>query len=205
MTRISCDESLSYVRAGQIPPYSPEGTSVCGREWILDDQVWRTREVCRSQYGMFAIVARNWIDELANWIGDRSCLEIMAGSGWLAKALSESGVDIVATDDLSWDFHKKVDLVFPVEKLNATASIKRYSDADVLIVSWPPYRGNAIDYACRAWGKGIPIVYIGEGEGGCTATDYFFRHFVEYDNMPYIPLLAWPGLHDRVMIGEWHD
>jgi 2-polyprenyl-3-methyl-5-hydroxy-6-metoxy-1,4-benzoquinol methylase len=54
-------------------------------------------------YGGFSCVAQDWVSELAQWIGNRKCLEIGAGRGLLAKALHDNEVDIVATDNYCWE------------------------------------------------------------------------------------------------------
>jgi len=203
---ISPQEFMNYLQNGEIPPSAPYGTSIFGNDlriYLDDETLWKIKSECKEEYMMWAIVTREWTERLADWIGDRKCLEIMAGSGWLSKALSEFGVDIIATDDFSWGFHKKHrKYVFPIEKMNATLAIRLNTDREILIVSWP-YMDRAIEYACREWGNERPIVYIGEDYGGCTATDYFHKNFQKDHSAPRIPLLTWPGIHDEIMIGKW--
>jgi len=138
---------------------------------------------------------------LASWIGGRAVLEIMSGPGWLAKALHESGVQIGATDNGSWNArHSLASILFPVMQMDCTEAVRTIA-ADVLLVSWPPYGNDAICHAAELWGKDRPIIYIGEGCGGCNAPDEFFSRF-SYERSD-IPLFSWPGLHDDIYIGYY--
>ena len=195
-------EFATCLKAGEIPPGPPEGSSPQGRDWgSAASSRFRSDITAR---GMWAIVDRVWTKALADWIGERTCLEIMAGAGWLAKALSDYGIDIIATDNGEWDErHSKIVFVHKIERLNGLESVKKYKDRDILIASWPPYEDLAICHICKEWGSEKPIIYIGEESEGCTATDKFFEHFQQIENQPHIPLMAWGGLHDTVIIGHY--
>lgn len=204
---------LKYIKSGTVPPAPPNiGTT----DWfngaiqrLSYDELgndflnkWRARETC-IQHGMWAIVEKGWTKKLAKWIGNRKVLEIMAGRGWLARALSEYGVEIIATDSGRWDDkHTAIENVFPVQRTDAVNAVREI-DADVLLVSWSPYGDETITKACEAWGRGRPILYIGESTGGCNAPDSFFEHFKIDETAPEIVIPQWDGLHDRLMIGEW--
>lgn len=56
------------------------------------------------KYSSFILISKDWIKPFAEWIGQRKCLEIMAGHGMLSKALRDEGVNVIAvTDDFSWE------------------------------------------------------------------------------------------------------
>ena len=198
-------EFVASLEAKQIPAYPPVGSSRYG--WqdyasILDEPAWEAKQVARK-VGMFSIVDRHWTRVLAEWIGPRRVLEVMAGAGWLAKAMIEHGVAWLATDNGSW---QPWPAVAPVLELSAREAVRRFGpDSEILVCSWPPYKGRTFADACRRWGPDKPIVYIGESEGGCTANDTFFHHFVLMKEPPTIPLMAWKGLHDEVQIGFWRE
>lgn len=193
---------LECVKTGTIPDSPPDGLASGGYRLGLSLNYFDARTVC-NRYGMWAIVDKVWTKELANWVGNRKVLEIMAGAGWLARALSDYGVEVVATDDYSWDKenHKQMRRVYPVTKLHALEAIATIK-ADVLLVSWPPYGDDTVYRAMRLWGTRKPIVYIGEPEGGCNAPDLFFEEFKPIRH-PVFPLVCWDGIHDGVMIGKW--
>ncbi|KKN81105.1 hypothetical protein LCGC14_0323240 [marine sediment metagenome] len=155
------------------------------------------RDLATLRFGMWALVDMQWTSRLADWIGRRTVLEIMAGNGWLCKALGLHGVRCIATDNREQDWPTPP--VFPVRKVPAVKAVKRYR-ADVLIVSWPPYECDAIVEACR-WHGPRPLVYIGEGDGGCNAPASFWEHFD--GDILEVGLPQWQHIHDWVWVGRW--
>lgn len=197
---------LENLRNGKIPSEPPDGCSAkdFGFPLDIDKQLalMKYRHKC-LKYGMWPIVDNIWTKVLADWIGKQTVLEIMAGAGWLSKALSVHGVAITTTDDYSWGTEQQnIKRVFPVQNQCALTAVKRI-DADILLVSWPPYESNIIVDVCDLWGNKNPIIYIGEGKGGCNAPDDFFDYFSPIRNTPPIPLACWFGIHDQVTIGKW--
>jgi hypothetical protein len=200
---ISPDQFINYLKAGEIPPEPPEGSSLGGHIWDLDTMLYHCRHEA-TERGMWAIVDKVWTKKLAAWIGDRTCLEVMAGAGWLAKALSEHGIDIVATDSGDWDdHHPKAQFVYQIEITEGEEAAKKYHDKDILIISWPPYGEDAICHICEQWGSDKPIILISEDDGGCNAPPEFWSKFHIINDQPDIPLMAWTGIHDRVFIGHY--
>jgi hypothetical protein len=161
--------------------------------------------------GMFALVTWSWVTPFAKWIGNKKCLEVMAGRGWLSLALHSLGVDITATDDYSWSKERKWDEpVTEVEELDAIKAVEKYGkDIDLLIISWPYMDDNAYKTitALHKINPNALIVYIGEGCGGCTADDDFHDHFREIEDEEFQKAASgfqrWWGLHDYVMLGEY--
>jgi len=192
------DNFLSFIDRGEIPP-KPPGCTMMGRQGL--DIGFDGRSECIKR-GMWAIVERQWVRKLAEWIDGRNCLEVMAGAGWLAKALDDEGVGIIATDDYSWDGNQHPVNMTRVHPVQCTPAIDVVAspEPDVLIISWPPYGSSDIIDICSRWGPDRPIVYIGE-EGGCNAPEEFFDNF-EITG-PDIHLPQWYGLHDQIMIGHY--
>ena len=193
LTTNKAKQFLATVQDGEIP----ELFNVSPSEW-QENHILR-REL--TKIGMWAIVDKSWTKHLADdEIKGRKCLEVMAGNGYLSKALSEHGVDIIATDDKSWDGMNHD--VFDVEKLSGVESIEKYGDnCDILIVSWPPYEDPEINEICRKWGKDKRIIFIGEGCGGCTADDTFFDNF-EYEDSS-VDLPSYWGINDYIFVGYY--
>ena len=179
---------------GDIPPYPFK------RATYWEDTEYRG--MCTSR-GMWALIDQSWTKELADIIGDRTCLEVMAGFGWLAKALKQHGVDVTATDDQSWagNRHSAGTPFDFIENLDALSAIKKYADAEMLIMSWPPYDEDIACLVGKAWGNEKPIIYIGEGYGGCNATDEFHECFNIEEELD-IP--QWDGMHDYLQIGTYN-
>jgi hypothetical protein len=197
-------EFLECVKRYQIPPASPDGTSLHGVGYALEDH-YKAREECNNR-GMWVIVYQTFAKALADWIGDRLVLEIMAGPGWLAKALQDEDVNIIPTDNGEWDErHTKQVFLTAVAKEHALEAIAQNPDAEILLVSWPPYGEHDVVAACRLWGPGRPIIYIGEDMGGCNAPDEFFKGFRQMTDPPDIDVMSWEGLHDHVFFGYWTE
>jgi 2-polyprenyl-3-methyl-5-hydroxy-6-metoxy-1,4-benzoquinol methylase len=51
----------------------------------------------------FSLINQNFVDALAKYIGDRSCLEVMCGTGALSASLKAKNTNIIATDSFSWE------------------------------------------------------------------------------------------------------
>lgn len=127
--------------------------------------------------GSCALIADDWIHPLSVWVGKQSCLEIMSGTGMLSKALSDHGVCIRATDDLSWGHPREAQWT-EVEPLDCVEAIEKYgADIDYVICSWPPFDDDAAFRALQQMRKTNPkaqMIYIGEAAGGACADDQFF-------------------------------
>lgn len=198
------DKLLEYLSRGEIPP----ALSSCYKAHSYEKPFKYWRSVATTEYGMWAIVDKQWTKDLATWIDDRVVLEVMAGAGWLAKALAQHGCTVLSTDSNAWyeegHAHQDVIRVHSVEIMDGLTAVKTYPMADVLIVSWPPYNDTAIMDICQAWGCARPIVYIGE-EYGCNAPEEFFDlHFYPMKGAPDITLPQWYGMHDKIFIGYYH-
>lgn len=173
-----------------------------------------------TNYG-FSIITKELIDELKEFIGDRKVLEVMGGNGYLSRCLHEAGVDIICTDTNEWATSKKVssryqnwvNTWYPIEQLDAVEAIEKYNDRDVVIMSWPPYcEPTDVDVLNECLWRGKTLIYIGEGEGGCTGTDQFFeivddlgdkgkvRHNL-YSGTTF-DMLQFFGMHDQVFYVE---
>lgn len=199
-------EYAKQIEQGIIPDFAPAGTSPGGYDYDIEHSMesFKARDDC-TRRGLWTVIDKNWTGVLARWIDGRKVLEIMAGAGHLAKALSEHGIEIVATDDFSFTKrHLNLVAMHNILPMDAVHAAEKLS-ADVLIVSWPPYDSTVVVDAVRAWGSERPIIYIGEDDGGCNAPPEFFHGFFEDDDAPHIPMMSWPGLHDHVLIGHWRE
>jgi hypothetical protein len=89
--------------------------------------------------GIYCFYSQELIEELSSLIGDRTCLEIGAGDGTLARFLADKGVQICATDDHSWSHN--IEYPETVERLGAKQALSKYQPQAV-ICSWPPPGNN---------------------------------------------------------------
>ena len=194
-------EFMDAIARQAIPNCAPDFSSMDVMESDeIDLAIYQARRRTQRKYGMWSMVDSLWTRDLADWIGERICLEVMAGAGWLAKALTEHGVQLIATDYDAKAKWGKRSSVHPIKPLDACTAVASHPEAEVLLVSWPPYNDAEIESLAEAWGSAHPIIYIGEAHGGCTATESFCTHFQVTKRLK-IP--QWPGLHDEVMIGYY--
>jgi hypothetical protein len=98
------------------------------------------------EQGIYCFYSRRLVRELAAMIDGRACVEIGAGDGTLARFLRDEGVDLVATDDRSWDSV----ITYPEDVVAepAVRTLRRCSPT-VVICSWPP-AGNGFEQAVFA-------------------------------------------------------
>lgn len=170
---------------------------------FTDKQEWNNR-------GMYAFVSWKWVIPFVKWINGRKCLEVMAGAGWLSLALRQKGVDVIATDNMSWHKLKRWKNVTPVEPLSAKKAIEKYgAEIDIMIIGWP-YMDDHAYYALKLLHKLNPnanVVYIGEGDGGCTASPKFFKHFREEEDQEFDQVAKeyerFYGMHDYMFLGRY--
>ena len=145
------------------------------------------------------------VSTIKEFVGDRRLLEVGAGHGLWAYLLSEAGVDVVATDDFSWQqpgsgagFSVPVGRFFAVESLSAANAVRKYNDRKVLLLSWPP-PDRPMAYDALAAFAGDRLVYIGDRKA--TADDLFRNEIhTGWNATNALPLPCWPGLHDAVYL-----
>jgi hypothetical protein len=91
--------------------------------------------------GIYCFYSKRLVHALAAMIGDRSCLEIAAGDGTLARFLADAGANVTATDDYSWRDVRFADTVVRQDARKALAAHR----PEVVICSWPP-AGNSFEH-----------------------------------------------------------
>ncbi|MBU1425233.1 MAG: class I SAM-dependent methyltransferase [Gammaproteobacteria bacterium] len=108
---------------------------------LLWPLVWQKKRLMPlvQPKGIYCFYSRALIEALAGMIAGRSCLEIGAGDGTLARFLKAQGVQLTATDNHGWE--KSV--VYPdwVLKLDARVALRTYAP-EVVICSWPPAQND---------------------------------------------------------------
>lgn len=170
---------------------------------VMERDMW-------NNIGMYAFVSKEWVKPLSEWIGKRRVLEVMAGVGWLARALREYGTSIIATDDYSWYNKENWPSITKVLKMDAVEAIVKYAKkVDIIIMSWP-YMNDTAYKVIKAMNKENPqaiMIYIGEGGGGCTADYMFFEHYDEIEDPDFDEInqkyRAWEGIHDYLSHGRY--
>ena len=99
-------------------------------------------------------------------------VEIGAGTGYWAHLIAVHGVDVVAYDEKPGRNGWCDATPYYQIAIGGPAAVRLHADR-TLFLCWPPMSRMA---ARSLWlYRGPLLVYIGEGSGGCTADDRFFR------------------------------
>ena len=85
--------------------------------------------------GIYCFYTAELVAGLGALIAGRTCLEVAAGDGTLARFLAADGTDVIATDDHSWSH--AVTFGDDVVDLDAATALRRYQP-QVVVCSWPP-------------------------------------------------------------------
>ena len=172
---------------GEIPEKFPDFKSAFNSSMFRYSEdvcsLYNFREYYTENFS-FSIVSKNWLRILAHFIGDSKCLEIMGGTGLISKGLHDFGVDIICTDDYSWEEggkpHWKRHFT-DIERIDAVEAVKKYANnVSFIIMSWP-YMDDTCYKAYKMMKEINPnclMIYIGESAGGCTACDEFFLNTI---------------------------
>lgn len=165
-------------------------------------------DVVRRSSG-YCLLSNNWIKPLANFIGNRHCLEVMSGNGSLTYALRAAGAKIIPTDNRSWliaNPDESSPWVNDIEDLDAVEAVARYgSSVDFIIMSWPPYdqpTASLVLEKMREVNSNCKLIYIGESQYGCTADDRFFEiaKFEPNEVIDSLPYINVRHLHDNIYL-----
>lgn len=155
----------------------------------------------------YALISKDWIKPLADWIGERKCLEIMAGKGTLSYALQSEGKSVIATDGYKWSQFDFSSLWTNVEKIDALEAIEKYGrDVDIIIMSWcyMDELGYKSLLKMREVNPNAIMLYIGEPWGGCTGSDSLYENMIEVDDKDIDKINdvypTWRGIHDRLFL-----
>lgn len=161
----------------------------------------------------FVLVNNRMLDDMVNYLEGKKVLEIGSGNGFLAKCLQDRGIDVIPTDNLSWE-NKDESLYATgwkdkhyteIEELDYLAAMRKYiKDVDAVLLSWPVYRDWLAYHVLRlCLHYNVPLIYIGEQEMGCTADDKFFQYIdncdISFERLSnfYLPFY---GMYDDVYL-----
>lgn len=103
--------------------------------------VWQKKRLMPlvQQKGIYCFYSRALVETLAGMIASRSCLEIGAGDGTLARFLINQGVRLTATDNHGWQ--NAMEYPEHVIKLDACEALASHLP-EVVICSWPPAQND---------------------------------------------------------------
>lgn len=175
-----------------------------------EERFWQQliiRDIFTEKIG-FALISEKFIKKLAEWIGERKCLEIMSGTGALAASLKKEGVSCIATDNFSWgEWNFTQNYWTEIENIDCLDAIEKYAkEVDIVIMSWCPMEdiGYEALMKMREVNPNLIMLMIGEGEGGCTGSNLLYENLIVIEHEETMKLnevfRCWDGIHDRVWI-----
>lgn len=138
--------------------------------------------------GVFGFYTDSFCKGFVNYYGKKSKgLEVMAGKGLLSKSIQEHGLEMIATDDKSWEISRDDS----VETLSAIESFHKYkNEIDFIILSWIPFKDTEDDYlimkAIHDENLDIDLVVISHKEYyGYTNSYKFWDNVVEIEKKDF--------------------
>lgn len=170
------------------------GLELDGRWGLGRFETLQMRRELTPRYA-WAIPSHGALDLLA---GHAPLVEMGAGGGYWAKLLRDRGVDVVAYD-LAPAGNTWVDRAGWTHVETGGPEALVHHDDRALFLCWPPMNTMAAD--CLAHYHGDTVIYVGEPEGGCTASDDFFAALErDYRLAHTLPIPHWPSVHDALEV-----
>jgi len=182
---------------------------ITGEDWKADRHFIdiHNRSKLRSSYIKtygFTFLSSNFLLSLRDFIGERTLIDLMCGSGYISHELRFLGTKTIQVDDKSWESdhwwnennRKHSDLIVS----NSVRYLRENppSSSSVILVSWPSMNNLMFAIARTLQRQGFQgdLLYIGEDAYGCTADIRFFNNF-QLEELSFQPL-QWGGMHDRI-------
>jgi hypothetical protein len=165
----------------------------------LDDyrQSREVRDAFISQFG-FAILDRGLSRGLAQF---SPLIEVGAGTGYWSYELRKEGIEVVATDLAPGARYGFTRSWVDVEAIDGVSAVLKYPDHTLLMV-WPDYNVPRSADVLKAY-TGKTVIYVGEGDGGCTGCDEFHAILEErFEVLREVRLYRFHYMHDRAWIYE---
>jgi len=154
----------------------------------------------------FCILSHEFISEIINLLQKlevNSIIELASGCGWLSHWIKKYKFEnITAIDNMNWAKRDGWNVLDIVKKYDAVKFVKENQSIDLFILSWP-YMDSMAYKIWKNMKESQYLLYIGEGEGGCTADDQFFEETfnnrVKCINLSDSFRSFW-GIHDRPIL-----
>ncbi|CAJ1229734.1 hypothetical protein LZY01_21440 [Levilactobacillus zymae] len=177
-------EDLIYQKLNQLYPAGDKTGDKIWNDLIdalphLDHDLRSFRDYLEDHYGMWAYTPRPFISDLADFVGDRAVLEVMAGNGYISKGLRDAHKTVYATDSQAWTAENETGRhpVTTIEALSAVDAFQKYHDqVGVVVMSWSP-DGLPLDWellqAIRQSHATVDFVVLGEPHGATGSTKFW--------------------------------
>jgi hypothetical protein len=124
-------------------------------------------------------------------------VEIGAGSGYWARLLQDIGVEVIPIDNTEVP-NNYVAKKYTTIISGSVEDLVHYQN-HALMLCWPPYDAPMAAEALMYY-PGNVVIYIGEGNGGCTGDDKFHQVLDKWNLIQAVQIPQWNGIHDELFI-----
>lgn len=135
------------------------------------------RQYLSIRYGIWSLPNLKTAQLIKDKWHVHTALEIMAGNAYWAKALSKTGIDVVASDNLEWAKTSSTGQkqFMPVENLSAVEAIEKYQNIDLILCSWSPNFGDQDIKVIKKWHQICQnrLIFIGEKNGATNSVAFW--------------------------------
>jgi hypothetical protein len=189
--------------------FNAVATSFGESGWNIHTDSITMRDQYIERYG-FVIPTRVLIEGIIKY---GPVIDLGCGNGYLSFLIQSLGGDVIAMDHTPpsqgknkyWE-HRRFnrgegapDSREWIKVLNGTVN-EAVTYERTLLLSWPNLNSKFAYNAAKAY-KGKTMIYIGEGDGGCTADDSFHELLEnEWTEVEHLPMLQHWGLHDYATV-----
>jgi len=157
------------------------------------------REEYTSKFS-WSVITQEVVREIKDATKELKVLEVAAGSGYLAKHLQNAGIDVLPTNLSDSDWKVNQISFTNVKNMDAIEAVNNI-EFDIVLFSWCQYGSSLAAEVFKRLKNGQRYIHIGEGWGGCTATDEFFELISEHKSEPSY-LFNFDGIRDYMEIIE---
>ncbi|MFC4760339.1 hypothetical protein [Fructobacillus durionis] len=153
----------------------------------LDEAMSELRETVINKYGIWFLLNKEFLKDLATWLDGRPLIELAAGNAAISSGLHALGQQAIPIDKLDWAGQdvEKAEPWTPIKKQDALEAVKeaiqsvQSGQTDILpvfLLAWSP-NGLTFDFeilkALRASGLSFDFIVIGE-KGPSTNSQAFW-------------------------------
>ena len=157
------------------------------------DGTFEKMDIFRKKYA-YAIPNMRSLYLIKHFAENQQILEVFSGQALWAYLLQLINVNVIATD---LEIEKKT--YTSVEKMDALKAVIKYK-TNILMMIWPPC-GDPIAYKTLQRFKGDKVIYIGEGDDGCTGDEKFHKLLsTKYELVANYKIKRWPGFYDSLYL-----
>lgn len=130
-------------------------------------------------------------------------VEIGAGTGYWSAMIAQAGGDVIAYDSTppgpGNNYHPDPNARYFDVQQGGTEKAALHPDR-TLFLCWPPY-GEIMAWEALVYYKGSTLVYVGEGQGGCTGNDAFHELLdAQWEERLSLYLPNWQGIRDTLTV-----